>query len=115
MITIHLHPNGFEITGHASSDICSEVSILSWACINTVSSLDPNSEAQVSDRGRHNPGEGLSRLVFDITNDYAKWVYEEFVINLEKWGKVMWPPSEVVIEHVDEDLKKEEPHEDRDH
>lgn len=108
VIGIRLYNNGFEIKGHADPVTCGELSILSWACLNTIYSLDEKcryytSAGYTAKMGR-NPHEGYTGLIFDTSNQMALWVYEEFVNNLQIWSPE-WPKGQVQIERVDADLE----------
>jgi len=107
MIRIQLYKNGFEIIGHANPKICGEVSILAWSYAQTIYRLDQLSKYYTS-KNDDNPkryNDGYTYMIFDNNNTCARWMYEEYIINLKEWAEVMWK-DEVIIGEVKENLIK---------
>ena len=107
MIKIYLYNNGFEIDGHSDPKICGEVSILAWSYAQTIYRMDQTSEYYTSanDEDVEKRNDGYTYMMFEIKNTFAKWIYEEFKINLKEWAEELWK-KEVEIEEVEENLVK---------
>lgn len=105
MIKIILYNNGFEIKGHSNPITCGEVSILAWSYAQTIYRLDKSSEyyASKNDENSEKHNDGYTYMIYDTNNYFAKWMYEEYVINLKEWADEIWKDN-VVIEEVEENL-----------
>jgi hypothetical protein len=102
MIDITLYKNGFKIEGHSEPKTCGEVSILAWACANSIGHIDKSSYYYTSWCGnKENPNEGLTYFVFDIKNDAALWIYEDYKHNAKVWGDTNW--KDVIFNYRDDE------------
>ena len=106
MIEIKLYKNGYEINGHASCCVCSEMSILAWAYANTINSDDKTCRYWTSvNDNPDNPNQGYTWMTFDPDNKPAKWMFEEYEFNVKRWVEGM-NRTEVNIINIDEMLVK---------
>jgi uncharacterized protein YsxB (DUF464 family) len=108
VIEIFLYHNGYEVKGHSHIETCAEVSILTWACANTISNLGAqkayySSQAYAAQHGR-NPNEGYTHMTFDTDNEKAMWVFQDFTHNLDVCMDLLWPKDRVVLTKLDTDL-----------
>jgi len=87
MIQIKVYKNGYEIIGHSNVKTCSEVSILQWACANTIyHHFDESSKYYTSSVDNHpNPNEGYTWMTFDTSIEKAVLVFEEWKRNQNVW------------------------------
>lgn len=105
MIKINLYKNGFEIVGHTNPVTCGEISILSWACANSVYKVDETSVFKDNFNGiRKN--DGYSKLIFDTENEKAVYLFEEFKHNLEVWSGKVWDKRDYEIKNKEQILTK---------
>ena len=106
MIEIKLYKNGFEIMGHSDPKTCGEVSILAWACANTMVCVDENSPYYTSatddDESKHN--DGYTYMTFDYENKFARTIYADYRHNVKQWAAAQWPVTDVQIKELDEHL-----------
>ncbi len=116
MIQVTFYNNGVKVAGHSRPDICSEVSVLTWACANSIWRLDDTNKYYTSiNDNKENPHEGLTLMTFDKTNEKAKWLYDEYKHNLKFWAEGMtgdgsWPKDAVQITEVNDDFTYTSPH-----
>jgi len=108
MIKINVYKNGYEINGHSSIKTCAEVSLLAWACANTIyNKYDEGSRLYQSAKdNKDNINEGYSWMIFDVNIDGAIRVFEEWKHNLEVCMEHLWEPTDVTVRYVDEILIK---------
>lgn len=87
MINIKIYKNGYEIMGHTQPDICSEVSFLHWITSNLVIGWDRSQDVKEYSSSRdnkENPNEGYSYLAFNYHDNDIDWIFEDFVVSLQK-------------------------------
>lgn len=103
MIQIKVYKNGYEIIGHSNPVTCSEVSILAWACGNTIyNKYDENLQLyQSAIDNKENPNEGYTWMTFNPDIEGANRVFEEWQHNLHICLKYLWKPSDVSLENVE--------------
>lgn len=102
MIEVTFYNNGFEINGHADVVICYQVSILSWACANTMSMNNLESDYYTSDYDKSDVG--YTYLTFEVENEKSMWVFNEFKTNITHWKDAYWTDEEVKLSSKDETL-----------
>jgi len=102
MINVKVYKNGFEINGHANPVTCGEVSILAWACGNTIyNKYDENSQLyQSAIDNKENPNEGYTWMTFDESIGEAVRVFEEWKHNLTICLKYLWKPEDVNVAYI---------------
>jgi hypothetical protein len=98
MVEITLYNNGLEVKGHTDPLVCGEVSILTWACANSIYYLD--------DKSDWNGAHGELSTIIDLTNEKAVLIFNEFKRNLGIWAEKNWLPSQVRIIKIDGPLEK---------
>lgn len=93
--------------------ICSEVSILSWACANTIYKYDDNQQYYASAVDNlENPNEGYSWMIFDTSIEKSVRLFEDFKHNLKIWSDESykngdWTKNDVRINYISDNLRKE--------
>jgi hypothetical protein len=95
MIHVKFHPNGFEINGHEKIEICYQVSILAWACANSMGMNRHDHDFYTSDYD--NSDAGYTHLTFDERDEQAKWIFGEFKRNLGHWKAEFWTDHQVML------------------
>ena len=96
-----------EIIGYSNVKTCAEVSILQWACANSIYKLDENSKYYSSSVDNPvNPNEGLTYMTFDTSIEKAVEIFEQWKRNQEVWAKTQWKPEDARIIYFNVELIK---------
>lgn len=101
MIEVRVYKNGYEVTGHASPSICSQISLWHWATSNILLGLDSNAKEYASGRDNlDNPSEGYSWATFNPEINNLQWLFDDLITSLSEWIND-WCKGEAKVEHAD--------------
>lgn len=84
MIEVKFYKNGFEINGHAITEICYQVSILAWFCASSIGAIE-STNWYTADHDNSNVG--YSHFVSEINDEKSKWLFNSFITHIKYWSE----------------------------